>query len=156
MKPGFEQHSQPNLHVTTTRSSTSSRLRQLFNCTCLIKSKYWPFETGAGEMLRRSLLNCAFCFYLIFKSPSVCLDGHQKPFGAHREPDVVTEELQTVPHPIEFWEKYVSKNRPVVLRGAAKHSRYNFIKVYLFSCNVSNRVSVLQGCKYLSVPLYLG
>ena len=94
-------------------------------------------------MLRRSLLNCAFCFYLIFKRPSVCLDGHQKPFGAHREPDVGTEELQTVPHPIQFWEKYVSKNRPVVLRGAAKYSRYNCIKVYLFSRNVCNRVSVL-------------
>lgn len=128
---------------------TSSRLRQLFkHLSDQVKSQYWPFEIGAGEMLRRSLLNCAFCFYLIFNSPSVCLDGHQKPFGAHREPDVVTEELQTVPHPIEFWEKYVSKNRPVVLRGAAKHSRYNCIKVYLFSCNVCNRVSVLQGCKY--------
>lgn len=51
------------------------------------------------------------------------LVGHLKPFGQHRDPDVVTEELQTVPHPLEFWKTYVSQNRPVVFRGAAKHSR---------------------------------
>ena len=103
-------------------------------------------------MLRRRLLSCAFCFYLIFKSPSVCFDGHQKPFGAHRQPDVVTEELQTVPHPIAFWEEYVSKNRPVVLRGAAKHSRYNYIRVYLFSCNVSKSLSSTKLIFSASVP----
>lgn len=64
---------------------------------------------------------------LISIKPFVCLDevpvGHLKPFGQHRKPDVVTQEIIAVPHPAEFWETYVSKNKPVVFRGAAIHSR---------------------------------
>ena len=78
-------------------------------------------------MFKESILICTVYLYLISIDPVVCLDellvGHLKPFGQHREPGVVTEELKTVPHPSEFWETYVSKNKPVVLRGAAKHSR---------------------------------
>ena len=77
-------------------------------------------------MLWGSALFCKLCFSLI--SLVVCLDdalvGHLKPFGQHRDPDIVTEERETVPHPSEFWKSYVSRNKPVVFRGAAKHSRY--------------------------------
>lgn len=79
-------------------------------------------------MLWGSALFCKLCFSLISLDIVVCLDdalvGHLKPFGRHREPDVVTEERETVPHPSEFWASYVSQNKPVVFRGAAKHSRY--------------------------------
>ncbi|XP_020623160.1 uncharacterized protein LOC110060709 [Orbicella faveolata] len=78
-------------------------------------------------MLWGSALFCKLCFSLISLDLVVCLDdalvGHLKPFGRHREPDVVTEERETVPHPSEFWASYVSQNKPVVFRGAAKHSR---------------------------------
>lgn len=78
-------------------------------------------------MSRLSTLICAAILSLISIDTVVCLDGtlvgHLKPFGQHREPDVVTQELDTVPHPLVFWETYVSQNRPVVFRGAAKHSR---------------------------------
>lgn len=81
---------------------------------------------------------CKLCFSLIFLDIAVCLDdavvGHLKPFGQHREPDVVTEQRETVPHPSGFWESYVSQNKPVVFRGAAKHSRYSKkIPQFIFS-----------------------
>ena len=79
------------------------------------------------KMLCRSALVCKLCFSLISFDLVVCLEdaltGHLKPFGHHRDPDVVTEERETVPHPSEFWKRYVSQNKPVVFRGAAKHSR---------------------------------
>eukprot|EP00794_Sanderia_malayensis_P017487 gene17487-19236_t len=60
-----------------------------------------------------------------------CLDGgselnSQKTFkrlGEHKEPSIITEQLDYVPQPIEFYEEYVSKKRPVVFRGAAMNSR---------------------------------
>ncbi|KAL9958610.1 hypothetical protein ACROYT_G035650 [Oculina patagonica] len=78
-------------------------------------------------MYRVSPLFCALFLSFISIGLVFCSDkelvGHLKPFGQHREPDVITEELQTVPHPSEFWRTYVSQNKPVVFRGAAKHSR---------------------------------
>lgn len=78
-------------------------------------------------MLGGNAITGILIHYLISIYWSVCLTechlGHMKPFGWHRDPDIVTDELQTVPHPTQFWEKYVSRNRPVVFRGAAKHSR---------------------------------
>lgn len=65
--------------------------------------------------------------YVLSLISFVCLDelpvGHLKPFGQHRKPDVVTQEISAVPHPAEFWETYVSKHKPVVFRGAAINSR---------------------------------
>lgn len=93
----------------------------------IFQIKILTFKRQAGEMLERNILICAMYLYLIFNEPSVCLReppvGHLKPFGGHRDPDVITDELDIVPHPTEFWEKYASKKRPVVFRGAAKHSR---------------------------------
>lgn len=56
-------------------------------------------------------------------SPDSDLVGHLKPLGHQQPPDVVTEELHTVPQPQEFWENYVRVNKPVLFRGAAKNSR---------------------------------
>lgn len=85
-----------------------------------------------AKMLWGPALFCILPFSLIPLDLVVCLDdalvGHLKPFGQHREPDVVTEERETVPHPSKFWESYVSQNKPVVFRGAAKHSRYIVLK----------------------------
>ena len=61
--------------------------------------------------------------------------GHLKPFGNHREPEIVTDELLFVPDPTQFWEQYVSKNRPVVFREAAKHSRWFLLAG--FTVNIS-------------------
>jgi len=95
--------------------------------TCPFQIKILIFEKQTGEMLRRNILVCALHLYLISSDLSVCLNeplaGHLKQFGQHRLPDVGTDELEVVPHPSEFWKKYVSEKRPVVFRGAAKHSR---------------------------------
>ncbi|XP_071945559.1 uncharacterized protein [Antedon mediterranea] len=48
--------------------------------------------------------------------------GHLKPLGSHRPSDGHIEILTTVPRPVEFWEKYVSKGEPVLFRGAANPS----------------------------------
>ncbi|XP_070570097.1 bifunctional peptidase and (3S)-lysyl hydroxylase Jmjd7-like [Ptychodera flava] len=49
--------------------------------------------------------------------------GHLKPFGFQRDPTETTEELDYVPHPVVFYEKYVKPHKPVVFRGAAKMSQ---------------------------------
>ena len=56
---------------------------------------------------------------------SVCADGfpkgHLEPLGSHCPPGNI-EERHDVPTPLEFWNDYVKVSRPVVFRGAAKHS----------------------------------
>ena len=49
--------------------------------------------------------------------------GHLKPFGEQHSPEVETDVLDSVPQPKEFWENYVRPGKPVLFRGAAKHSR---------------------------------
>eukprot|EP00058_Branchiostoma_floridae_P008010 XP_002593498.1 hypothetical protein BRAFLDRAFT_119501 [Branchiostoma floridae] len=53
---------------------------------------------------------------------SVIPVGHLQPLGGHRPPDVPIDELHTIPHPREFWDKYVKHEKAVILRGAAKNS----------------------------------
>ncbi len=48
--------------------------------------------------------------------------GHLQPLGSHREPDTI-EERYDIPSPLEFWSNYVKISKPVVFRGAAKHSK---------------------------------
>jgi hypothetical protein len=48
--------------------------------------------------------------------------GHQEVLGSHREPDTI-EERYDIPTPLEFWSNYVKISKPVVFRGAAKHSK---------------------------------
>ncbi len=48
--------------------------------------------------------------------------GHLQPLGSHRPPDVIIDELNEVPSPRDFWEKYVKHEKAVIFRGAAKES----------------------------------
>ncbi|XP_078608121.1 bifunctional peptidase and (3S)-lysyl hydroxylase Jmjd7-like [Branchiostoma floridae x Branchiostoma japonicum] len=48
-------------------------------------------------------------------------NGHMKRFGAHRPPDHIVEELPYMIAPEDFHALYVSKHKPVVIKGAAKH-----------------------------------
>ncbi|XP_028411093.1 uncharacterized protein LOC114533693 [Dendronephthya gigantea] len=48
--------------------------------------------------------------------------GHLKPLGSHRSPESIDERFD-VPSPLEFWTDYVKISKPVVFRGAAKHSK---------------------------------
>ena len=86
-----------------------------------------PMASCYAEVLREKMLTglLIHCFLLINLSFGLNENqrGHLKPFGNHREPEIVTDELLFVPDPTQFWEQYVSKNRPVVFREAAKHSR---------------------------------
>ena len=43
--------------------------------------------------------------------------GHMKPFGSHRPPDYIVEELQYMISPQDFYMNYVVKHKPVVLKG---------------------------------------
>ncbi|XP_031573173.1 uncharacterized protein LOC116307162 [Actinia tenebrosa] len=47
--------------------------------------------------------------------------GHLKPFGSHRPPDVIVEELKYMISPQDFYMNYVVKHIPVVLKGSVKH-----------------------------------
>ena len=43
--------------------------------------------------------------------------GHMKPFGWHRPPDYIVEELPYMISPQDFYMDYVAKHKPVVLKG---------------------------------------
>ena len=46
------------------------------------------------------------------------LPGHMQPIGSHRPPEESIPILSRVPDPLEFYEKYVAKNAPVLFKGA--------------------------------------
>ena len=43
--------------------------------------------------------------------------GHMKPFGSHRPPDFIVEELPYMISPQDFYMNYVAKHKPVVFKG---------------------------------------
>lgn len=43
--------------------------------------------------------------------------GHMKPFGSHRPPDYIVEELPYMISPQDFYMNYVAKHKPVVIKG---------------------------------------
>ena len=43
--------------------------------------------------------------------------GHMKPFGSHRPPDYIVEELPYMISPEDFYMNFVSKHKPVVFKG---------------------------------------
>jgi hypothetical protein len=43
--------------------------------------------------------------------------GHLKPFGSHRAPDAMVEELKYMISPQDFYMNYVVKHKPVVFKG---------------------------------------
>lgn len=45
------------------------------------------------------------------------LRGHMKPFGSHRPPDFVVEELPYMISPEDFYMNYIIKHKPVVFKG---------------------------------------
>ncbi|XP_035698141.1 uncharacterized protein LOC118431132 isoform X2 [Branchiostoma floridae] len=47
--------------------------------------------------------------------------GHGEELGRHRDPEGHIPVLHDVPSPLEFWEKYASQRKPVLLRGVAKN-----------------------------------
>lgn len=47
--------------------------------------------------------------------------GHTKPFGSHRPPDFIVEELPYMISPQDFYMNYVAKHKPVVFKGAVKY-----------------------------------
>ena len=66
-----------------------------------------------------------YVFILVYftnvKSEGKFPEGHLEPLGSHREPDTI-EERDDIPSPLEFWNEYVKISKPVVFRGAGKHS----------------------------------
>ncbi|XP_070541818.1 uncharacterized protein [Ptychodera flava] len=47
--------------------------------------------------------------------------GHMKPFGAHRPPDGMVDEFPYMIAPEDFYQHFVSKHRPALFKGMAKH-----------------------------------
>ena len=43
--------------------------------------------------------------------------GHMKPFGSHRPPDFVADELKYMISPEDFYMNYVVAHKPVVFKG---------------------------------------
>ena len=54
--------------------------------------------------------------------PGDDLQGHMKPLGEQRSPEIETEETVGDLHPLEFWERFVKPGIPVLFPGAAKNS----------------------------------
>lgn len=52
--------------------------------------------------------------------------GHLKPFGSHRPPDEIVEELPFMISPQDFYMNYVVKHKPVVIKG-------KLCKIYMFA-----------------------
>ena len=50
--------------------------------------------------------------------------GHMKRLGEQRPPEIITEQIVEDLHPIEFWERFVKQEKPVLFPGAAKNSEY--------------------------------
>ncbi|XP_066296269.1 uncharacterized protein [Branchiostoma lanceolatum] len=55
------------------------------------------------------------------KSESELPRGHGEELGKHRDPEGHIPVLYDVPSPLEFWEKYASQRKPVLLKGVAKN-----------------------------------
>jgi len=46
------------------------------------------------------------------------LPGHMQPIGSHRPPEESIEVRTSVPNPLEFYDKYMTKHIPVLFKGA--------------------------------------
>ena len=44
--------------------------------------------------------------------------GHMQPIGSHRPPEESIEVRTSVPDPLEFYDKYMTKHIPVLFKGA--------------------------------------
>ena len=64
--------------------------------------------------------------------------GHMKPFGSHRPPDEIVEELPFMISPQDFYMKYVLKHKPVVIKG--KLTILTLIKFSLDSSTLQSSV----------------
>ena len=50
------------------------------------------------------------------------LPGHKQKLGSHRSPDVPVDEVDEYISAQDFWDRFVSRSTPAILRGAARHS----------------------------------
>lgn len=64
--------------------------------------------------------------FVFFIQVSVSLRGNHQKLGEQCDASVQTDELDSVPQPLEFYERFVKEKKPVVFRGAAKRSRYTY------------------------------
>ena len=66
--------------------------------------------------------------------------GHMKPFGSHRPPDFIVEELPHMISPQDFYMHYVAKHEPVVLKG--NDNWHNFLVYFwcMITCYFSDRL----------------
>ena len=63
-------------------------------------------------------LSCLSC--LVTTDKESFPQGHGEELGKHRISDGHVDILNEIPSPMEFWDKFASKRRPVVFRGAGK------------------------------------
>ena len=84
--------------------------------------------------------------------------GHLQPLGSHAPPDnSLIDDLEEVPSPRVFWNKYVKTSRAAVFRGAAKHSNAfkTWTDAYLKE-NFGNLEVRLEGKKEKSGRIPIG
>ncbi|XP_065178636.1 uncharacterized protein LOC135809262 [Sycon ciliatum] len=73
-------------------------------------------------MQRSAFLAVTVCALLSVSGTSQVPVGHLQPLGSHRPADKEIDAYDEVISPEEFWEKYASQRKPVVFRGAGRHS----------------------------------
>lgn len=62
--------------------------------------------------------------------------GHMKPFGSHRPPDFIVEELPYMISPQDFYMNYVAKHKPVVFKGIVFCLFCLILNYFTFSCSI--------------------
>ena len=75
--------------------------------------------------------------------------GHQERLGSHQPPEGNIEELLAMPTASVFYDNYVAKSKPVILKGAAKESDAfklwtdNYLRCVIFVAQNLNHIGYL-------------
>lgn len=59
-----------------------------------------------------------------FKSDNVKIPGHLEPIGHHRKPEGGVTILKTFPLPTDFYENYVAKSQPFIVKGVLENGEF--------------------------------
>ena len=116
-----------HLHLKSTITIGRQKTRSLWLCGLqhtLTRSKYTSRIFSRRKIAAQSMLaKLAVPICLLLTSLEALPKGHLEPFGQQaKEPVLGIDEVKGFLTPKIFFEKYVLKNRPLLMRGAAKAS----------------------------------
>lgn len=83
----------------------------------IIKAVQYDHTTNREQITQCQNSKCNKYTVQELTEDELFISGHLKPFGSHRPPDEVVEELPFMISPEDFYMNYVIKHKPVVLKG---------------------------------------